>query len=178
MTKRRYEGNLSGFATGFVFLFVGIISLILNSLDVDFIGLKFWGYWLFIPAFFILLGSVGQLSTDRRLRKEVLVAIQERQAGKYKLEDIALEVGIKPGDLLRVLLDLRTAGQVTYKYDADSGELLLGQQSNYQPHPQFQSTPAAQPSQAPSGDNKYCPYCGQSVAANAKFCEHCGSKLQ
>ncbi len=54
--ERRYQGRseyLGAFGVAGVFTFVGILSIIFNFVPFDFIGLSGWGYWLFIPAFFI-----------------------------------------------------------------------------------------------------------------------------
>jgi len=127
-SKEKYEPSIGAFGTGLVFLFVGLMSIFLNLLNIDFIGLRYWGFWMLIPAFFIILGGFHQIYTNRNFKKAVKAAIMDRGfKGTHKLEDIALEVGIKPNTLLRVLHDLRTSGFVKYRFNSKTGEIILGE---------------------------------------------------
>ena len=118
-SKKDYKGDFSAFGTAIVFAIFGIISLVLRYQfpAYDFWGISNWGYWLFIPAFFIFIGAIGHVSTDRRMRNNVLAAVQKR-TGAVNVENLAAETGIKPKDLLRVLVDLRVQHSVKYR---DSG---------------------------------------------------------
>jgi hypothetical protein len=174
----KYEAAIGTFGCGLVFLFVAILSLVFLAIDVDFIGLSGWGYWLFIPAFFIILGGFEQLYTNYKYKKSVKVAIAERNyQGTHKLENIALEVGIKPSDVLRVLLDLRESGEIRYKFNPETGEIILGEKMEYEPVEKAKSE-SAEVERVASGERNYCPYCGHQLRAEAKFCENCGSKIQ
>ena len=77
-SKKSYEAPMSIFGTGIVFMIVGIISLVFNSLQFDFIGLRYWGYWLFIPAFFIFIGGFTQIYTNQNFKKAVRVVYNTR----------------------------------------------------------------------------------------------------
>ncbi|MFX0100038.1 MAG: zinc ribbon domain-containing protein [Candidatus Hodarchaeota archaeon] len=177
--KRDYEGNLSGFAVGIVFCFVGILSLVLNNLDVDFISISTWGYWLFIPAFFILLGSTGQYFTDKRIKRDVLAAIQSRSNGSYNLDEVAADSGVKRKDLLRVLMDIRSEGLIKYSYNESSGEIIVGEQVQYEPAPEFKPLPKRSPPPEPEelSEKNFCLFCGHKLREGAKFCPNCGSSL-
>ncbi len=73
------------------------MSLVFRAINFDLIGLSSWGFWLFIPAFFIIIGGLQQIYTNIQFQKAVRVAILDRgNQGAHKLEDIALEVRIKP----------------------------------------------------------------------------------
>ncbi|MCG3219972.1 MAG: hypothetical protein H7641_01205, partial [Candidatus Heimdallarchaeota archaeon] len=50
--KKDYKGDFSAFGAAIAFTIVGVFSLIFRAYNIDFIGLAWWGYWLFIPAFF------------------------------------------------------------------------------------------------------------------------------
>jgi hypothetical protein len=181
----KYESALGAFGLGMVFIFVGILALIFLALDINFMGLKHWGYWLFIPAFFITLGGINQLYTNYQYKKAVKAAVAERNyQGTHKLEDIALEVGIKPSDILQVLVHLREKGEIRYKFNPETGEIMLGQQVRYEPVEKFtnktQTSKREEPEEeevAISVKKKYCPYCGHSLREGANFCENCGSEL-
>ncbi|MFX0010824.1 MAG: hypothetical protein ACFE9R_10945, partial [Candidatus Hermodarchaeota archaeon] len=98
-TKKKYEAAIETLGVGLVFLFVAILSLFFIAFPgiFDPISLKSWGYWMFIPAFFIILGGFSQYYTNKKFQKAIRVAILDRDnKGTHKLEDIALEVGIKP----------------------------------------------------------------------------------
>lgn len=180
--KREYAGNHAAFGTGVMFLFIGTISLILRTMNVDFIGLSSWGFWLFIPAFFILIGAVGQLSTDRRIRQDVEAAMRQRGSGRFLLDEIAADAGVKRRFLLRVLMDLRTMGHLTYRYDDQTGEIIVGEQVLYQQAPEYlplsnRKEPAT--IQAVQKERLYCIFCGQIFEPNIeiKYCPNCGSQI-
>ena len=107
-SKGKYEAAIGALAVACVFLFVAIGSLFLDHFDIDFIGLEGWGIYMFIPAFFVFLGGFEQIYTNYKYKRAIKAAIAERNyQGTLKLENLALEVGIKPSDVPRVLLDLR-----------------------------------------------------------------------
>ncbi|OLS26577.1 MAG: hypothetical protein HeimC3_08960 [Candidatus Heimdallarchaeota archaeon LC_3] len=65
--------------------------------------------------FIILLTSFEQIYTNTNYQRAVKNAILERgNSGTLKLEDLSLEVGIKPSDVLKVLVDLRNKGLLRY----------------------------------------------------------------
>jgi len=177
-SKEKYEAPMETFGVGIVFIIVAVISLVLNSLNLDIIGLSYWGYWLFIPAFFIMIGGFTQINTNRKFQKAVRVALMDRDfQGNHKLEDIALEVGIKPKDVLRVLVDLRDKGFVKYKFNSNTGEIELGTGVEYKVSTDFIPPPKKILAPIPTHNQSYCVYCGQQLRENAQFCENCGSKI-
>ena len=177
-SKRDYKGDLSLFGTAAAFTFVGIVSLILRAIGRDFIGIAGWGYWLFIPAFFIAISAFGHLYTDRRMRDNLRGAVQNR-SGKVTLNTLSTETGIKPQHILRVLVDLRASHSIQYRYDVESGEIILGDEVQYEKAPEFvEPMPQKQMDVIfPSGEVSYCPYCGHKAIPSARFCENCGSSL-
>lgn len=184
--KEKYESAIGAFGVGLVFLFVAILSLVFRAIRFDMIELRSWGYWLFIPAFFIILGGFSQLYTNYKYKKDVKSALADRNyQGTHKLENLALEVGIKPSDLLQILIDLRQSGEIRYKFNSDSGEIVLGQGVQYQPSPEFkeQRPQKKQEEKEPTAAQKvstkknFCPYCGHQIRERANFCENCGSEL-
>ena len=177
-SKEKYEAVKGTFICGLVFLFVAILSLIFRALNILFLGLLFWGFWLFIPAFFILLGAFQQLNTNKKYQKAVMRAILDRGSqGTHKLEHIALEVGIKPKNLLRVLADLRESGKITYRFNPDSGEIELGQKIEYVPSTEYIAPSKKIEAPIASAGKSFCVYCGHQLERDAKFCPNCGSNL-
>ena len=80
MVERRYEGSnqyLGAFGLGAVFIAVGILSIIFAIFKIDFIGLRTWGFYLFIPAFFIIIGGISTFAKVKRLKREVLTALEK-----------------------------------------------------------------------------------------------------
>jgi len=177
--KKKYTGDYSAFGTAAVFTLIGILSLVFRRLSIDFIGLAWWGYWFFIPAFFIFIGAISHLYSDRRMRDSVFYAVQNR-SGRIRIETFAAEVGIKPQDLLRILVDLRVSKGIQYKYDGATGEIIFGEDIQYKQAPEFEEPIPKKQVEVifPSGDVNYCPYCGHKASASMQFCENCGSKLQ
>ncbi|MHA1191082.1 MAG: zinc ribbon domain-containing protein [Promethearchaeota archaeon] len=177
-SKEKYEAPMETFGVGIAFIVVGVISLVLNTFQIDFIGLRYWGYWLFLPAFFITIGGFTQINTNRKFKKAVRVALMDRDfQGNHKLEDIALEVGIKPKDVLRVLVDLRDEGYFKYKFNSETGEIELGKGVEYKVSTDFIPPPKKIEAPLPTHDQNYCVYCGQQLQESAQFCENCGSKI-
>ncbi|MFX0041477.1 MAG: zinc ribbon domain-containing protein [Candidatus Hodarchaeota archaeon] len=176
--KEKYEAAIGTFAVAIVFVFVAILSLVFMAFEIEFIGLAGWGYWMFIPAFFIFIGGFNQLYTNYKYKQVVKNALAQRNyQGTYKLEHIALEIGMRPKDLLRVLLDLRTRGLVQYSFNPDTGEIILGKGISYTKSEEY--SPPEKGLEAPiqtEGKN-YCVYCGHKLEARANFCPNCGSKL-
>ena len=177
--KKDYKGDFSAFGTAIAFTIVGILSLVFMALDVQFIGLAYWGYWLFIPAFFLFIGGFSSLYWDKRMRDAVYAACINRK-GRVKVEDLAQEVGYKPKNMLRILVDLRTRRSLQYSYDSDSGEIILGEEVKYEQAAQFTEPMSKKQAEVifPTGEMNYCPYCGHKPPAGSKFCENCGSKLE
>jgi DNA-directed RNA polymerase subunit RPC12/RpoP len=175
--KEKYEAAISTFAVATVFTFVGILALVFNAINIDFIGIRFWGYFMFIPAFFIYIGAFEQLYTNYKYKKAVKAAVNARGSGKYKLEDIALEVGIKPKDLLRVLIDLRENGDIVYRFDSDTGNIQLGESVEYKQATQYNEGGNEQLQQISSQEKNYCVYCGHKLEGKVSYCPNCGSKL-
>ncbi|MFX1298086.1 MAG: zinc ribbon domain-containing protein [Promethearchaeota archaeon] len=176
--KETYEAAIGTFAVAIVFLFVAILSLFFRTFRIHFIGLADWGYWLFIPAFFIFLGGFSQLYRNYKYKEVVKSALAQRNfQGTYKLEHIALEIGMKPKILLAVLLDLRAKGIIKYSFDAETGKINLGQTIPYQPATEY--VPPAKKLETPlqtEGKN-YCVYCGHKIEVGGNFCPNCGSNL-
>jgi len=177
--KESYTPAIGTLATAIVFLFVAILSLFLKAYEIyDPISLHSWGFWLFIPAFFIFIGGFQQLYRNMKYKQVVKNAIAQRNyEGTHKLEHIALEIGMKPKDILRVLIDLRNKGILKYSFDAESGKINLGQPINYSPANEYVAPIKKLDSPLPSEGKSYCVYCGHNVEGKGNFCPNCGSKL-
>ncbi|MCG3259941.1 MAG: zinc ribbon domain-containing protein [Candidatus Heimdallarchaeota archaeon] len=179
-SKKDYKGDYSAFGVAIVFTIVGIVSLVLRYAYPahDFWGISGWGYWMFVPAFFIFIGAIGHVDTDRRMRNNVLASVQNR-TGSIRIENLAAEAGIKPQHVLRVLVDLRTRNHIKYSYDSTTGEIQFGETVSYDKAPEF-VTPLPK-KQADvifaGGESTFCPYCGHKPPVGSQFCENCGSKL-
>lgn len=177
--KKNYTGNLSTFGTAIVFTIIGILSLIFRAYSIGFIELRTWGYWFFIPAFFMFIGGFSSLYWDKRMRDSVYSSTINR-TGRVKLESFAQEVGIKPNNILRILLDLRTRRGIHYSYDGDTGEIIFGEEVKYEKSTEFETPLSKKQAEVifTGGEVNFCPYCGHKSPAGSKFCESCGSKLE
>jgi hypothetical protein len=111
-SKKDYKGDYSAFGTATIFIVIGTLSLVFRHNGIGFIGLADWGYWFFVPAFFTIIGAIGHLDSDRRMRNNVSLAVQNRGDSSVKLETLAEETGIKPKNVLRVLVDLRSENKM------------------------------------------------------------------
>jgi len=176
--KESYEAAIGTFATAIVFLFVAILSLFFRAFNIDFIGLKDWGYWLFIPAFFIFIGGFQQLYRKYKYQQVVKNALIQRNfEGTHKLEHIALEIGMRPKDILRVLVDLRSKGIVQYSFNSETGEIVLGKAIIYTPANEYVPPSKKLETPLPTEGKNFCVYCGHKIEASGKFCPNCGSNL-
>ncbi len=177
-SEKKYKAVKGSFVCGLFLLIFAILSLIFRALNIHIIGFLNWGFWLFIPAFFVILGAFHQLYTNRKYKKAVMNALLDRgNQGTYKLEHIALEIGIKPSDLLRVLADLRDNGKIIYRFNPDTGEIELGQKIAYIPSADYVPTVKKIDAPIPSTGLNFCIYCGHQLEQDAQFCPNCGSKL-
>lgn len=176
-SNKSYEAAAGTFGCASVFLFVAILSLVFMALGTDFIGLRSWGFWLFIPAFFIFIGGFEQIYTNMKYKNAIKAAIVQRGQGTFKLEHIALEVGIKPKDVLRVLIVLRNKGKIVYRFNPESGEIILGESISYEPSEEYEPPSKNLIAPISAGGKNFCPYCGHSLSSGASFCENCGSKI-
>ena len=177
-SKEKYEAAIGTFAVAIVFLFIGILSIVLDFIGYEFIGLEHWGKFMFIPAFFIFIGGFTQIYTNMKFKKAIRVALMERgYKGTHKLEDIALEVGIKPKDVLRVLIDLRNKREVSCRFNSDTGEIILGESAPYLQAENYVAPPKKLEAPLPTEGRNFCVYCGHKLRENARYCENCGSEL-
>ena len=176
--KEDYTSAIGTFATAIVFLFVAILSLFFRTYNVHFISIADWGFWLFIPAFFIFIGGFTQLHRNYKYQQVVKNALIQRNfAGTHKLEHIALEIGMRPKDILRVLLDLRNKGVVKYSFNSETGEIILGQGIAYSPATEYIPPTKKLEEPLPTEGKSYCVYCGHKIEISGSFCPNCGSKL-
>jgi hypothetical protein len=176
--KESYEAAIGTFATAIVFLFVAILSLFFRAFNIPFIGLAYWGYWLFIPAFFIFIGGFQQLYRNYKYQQVVKNAVTQRNfEGTHKLEHMALEIGMKPKDILRVLVDLRNKGIVQYSFNAETGQIILGKSVEYTPATEYNPPAKKLSAPLPTEGKNFCVYCGHKIDASGVFCPNCGSKL-
>ncbi len=179
-TKRDYSGNHAGFGVGAVFVFVGLISLVMRNLGISYFGLASWGYWLFIPAFFIIIGSIAQIGTDKRIREDVASLLKQGGSHTFTIDEISREANVKRHFVLRVLMDLRDLGLINYTYYGASSNFIVGDQCGYQQVAVQQ--PGCQKnepivSQVVQVKYHYCPNCGQAIedTPDKKYCANCGS---
>ena len=177
-SKEKYEAAIGTFAVAIVFLFVGILSIVLDFINYSFIGLEHWGKFMLIPAFFIFIGGFTQIYTNMKFKKAIRLALMERgYKGTHKLEDIALEAGIKPRDVLRVLIDLRNKGEVSYRFNSETGEIILGESISYIQAENYVGPPKKLEAPLQSEGKNYCVYCGYKLREGVRFCANCGSEL-
>ena len=123
-----YVYNLTSLAfisTAIGLLAIGVISLILKIFKIDFIGLMYWGLILFIPAFTIIYATARQYIINKRIKSDILKSIIDRKENQYNIEKIAIETGIKLGDLLYILSDLRSEGRISYEFNPENKSLQV-----------------------------------------------------
>ncbi|MFW9996066.1 MAG: zinc ribbon domain-containing protein [Candidatus Odinarchaeota archaeon] len=179
-SEEKYEAAIGAFVIGLIFAAIAIISLFMIAMDLrdTFVNLQTWGYWMLIPAFFLILGGFQQIYTNMKYRNAVKNAIFTRgNQGTYKLEHIALETGIRPNFVLRILLDLRDKGVIRYRFNPESGEIVLGESITYARDESYISPPKKLQEPLPVKSKDYCLYCGHKLASDSIFCENCGSKI-
>ena len=98
-TKEKYEASIGAFVVGIIFVFVAILSFVFMRLNINFLSLRYWGYWMLIPAFFLFTAGFHQIYVNMQYKKAVKNALSQRDnKGTHKLEHIAIEIGIKPKD--------------------------------------------------------------------------------
>ncbi len=172
ITNRNYKGRsdyLGAFGVAIAFTIVGILGVAFLVLDINFIGLKSWGYYLFIPAFFIWIGGFVSYFQQKQLEKEALAALDSYQSGTVTIETLMQDLMLKRDDLMRLLIELRTQGQIKFRIDSKSGDVIFGE--SFAP-------PISQPSEPTPAKTMYCPQCGVKIDVQSTFCSNCGSPVQ
>ena len=150
--KESYEAAIGTFATAIVFLFVAILSLFFRGFQ--------------------------QLYRKYKYQQVVKNAIIQRNfEGTHKLEHIALEIGMRPKDILRVLVDLRAKGIVQYSFSSETGEIVLGKAIIYTPANEYVPPAKKLETPLPTEGKNFCVYCGHKIEASGKYCPNCGSNL-
>jgi len=174
MVERRYEGRnqyLGAFGLGAVFITVGIISIIFAIFKIEFLGLRTWGFYLFIPAFFIIIGGISTFAKVKRLKREVLATLESYKNSRVNADDLAKELMMERPSFMRLLIDLRTDGSTKFRVDAKTGEIIFGEVF----------TPPAIEKEVATKEATgivFCPQCGYRISADSVFCPNCGSSVQ
>jgi hypothetical protein len=75
-----------------------------------------------------------------------------------------------------VLVDLRSKGILKYRFNSDTGEIILGEDASYTPEENYQP-PKKIDSALPTEGKNYCVYCGNKIREGSQYCAFCGSKL-
>ncbi|NVM31479.1 MAG: zinc ribbon domain-containing protein [Candidatus Helarchaeota archaeon] len=172
--KRRYKGRseyLGAYGIAAVFTFIGMLSIIFYFTPFDFIGLSAWGYWMFIPAFFLWIGGIATHVRYNQLRRDVLATLDNYKSGPISIDSLTAELMMERPSLMRLLIDLRVERRLKFRVDSKSGEVILGE--SYLP-PVIDAAAAAA---APTG-TFFCPQCGQRIASDSVFCPNCGASVQ
>ena len=130
-------------------------------IKIDFIGLRHWGYWMFIPAFFIYIGAFTIYFKNKRLKNTVLGAIKSYQDDRVSIDDLSSETLITKNNILRILMDLRAENKVKYRYDSQNGDIILGNASKIEKKEKTEDK---------TEKKLFCPYCRAPVSTNDKFC--------
>ncbi len=173
--ERRYEGPseyLGAFGLATVFIFVGILSIVFYFIHFDFISLRQWGYWMFIPAFFIMIGGITTYIRHQRLKKEVIAALDSyKSGGRIGIKSLAGDLMMAEPHLMRLLIDLRADQQIKFRVDMKTGEIIFGE--TFTP-------PAIDTNKTPitTTDTFFCPQCGKRIPAESVFCPNCGGSIQ
>ncbi len=171
--QRKYEGSsdwLGAIGLATVFTIVGILGVVFWFANIEFIGLRSWGYYMFIPAFFIYIAGISTYLRQKRLRQEVLAALDSYQNMSVNIETLTQDLMMARPDLLRLLIDLRTERLIKFRVDAKSGDVILGE--SFTPPPVESPVTPATPT-----ETVYCPQCGIRMPADSIFCPNCGASM-
>lgn len=189
-----------------IFSFVIHISFSVQSQSQYIIPIiiLFSSLFLIRVFFYTLIYKFLKWKRNKSITKKEALLVIKKLKGKVKIEqlykdwlkihlskkynklhkDLLKDIGLSIHDLLSILLELKQDREINFKYDIDTGELLLNEIIQYKPNKKF-----IKPVKVPRNKKKlfifkkkalqldYCIYCGQMKSINAKFCEFCGSCL-
>ncbi|MHA1650691.1 MAG: hypothetical protein ACTSYB_10900 [Candidatus Helarchaeota archaeon] len=160
--KREYESDIAiVFFMGIAFIIFAAISQI--PIFMSWIG---WGIWMLFPGVIMIFISIGLFYQNRQLQRKVLRAITSGDyGGRVKLDEIAADYDLSPGDMRRLLTDLRARGELKISFDPKTGEIIL-------PYITIGSTVQT----IPNGII-YCTFCGLQLSKDAYYCPGCGANL-
>lgn len=129
-----------------------------------------WAPWLYVFTYLFYFCGVICITVgialsyqNKRLRGQVMKAINAGDYGaRTKLDELAADFNLSPGDARRLLVDLRMARELRVSFDSKTGEIIfptLGTQKEEQ------------------NGHIYCSYCGLQMSKDALYCPACGANI-
>ncbi|WEU40890.1 MAG: PCI domain-containing protein [Candidatus Odinarchaeum yellowstonii] len=107
-----------------IFTFIGVLSLVFNLLGIMFLGLAWWGFWMFIPAFFLYISAAESYIKNKRA-EEYVVRIIKAYDGDIYLDKLASELNLAYSDVKAIVVDAISKGKIKARIEASTSKLIL-----------------------------------------------------
>jgi hypothetical protein len=155
-------------AIGIAFLVLGILALV-PPVTAWFSNIGNWFATLIslsiIPGFIMIAVAIGLYFQNIRLQHRVVKAVSAGDYGsRVALNELAKDYDLSPGDMRRLLTDLRMAGELKVSFDSTTGEVVFPALGGISPNPQVNG-------------HIYCSFCGLQLSKDSIYCPGCGANL-
>ncbi|TFF86179.1 MAG: zinc ribbon domain-containing protein [Promethearchaeota archaeon] len=162
---RKYETDI------ITILFMGIVFTIFALITVipQIYLLIPWGIYLLFPGLIMIASYFITRHRSQQMRGQVKGALNSSDKNRIGISNLSRELQIRERDIRKIIIDLRSNGEIKASFDSNSGDIILPEIS-------------IQTNSNIDTENKssvlYCPYCGVRVEKNSKYCQSCGASVK
>ncbi len=169
---------ITSLGVAFVFTFIAILSIVFNSLRIMFLGLAWWGFWMFIPAFFLYIAAVEEYLKIKRAVEQVLSFIKAYD-GDVNLDKLSSELNLDYFDVKAIVADLISKEKIEARIEASTGELIFDKDINKNKVGLLNSNSDSGIKSAEENMSNiiFCPHCKASINNSLVFCPFCGERI-
>ncbi|MEM2109659.1 MAG: PCI domain-containing protein, partial [Candidatus Odinarchaeota archaeon] len=106
-----------------VFTIIGVLSIVFGLLQILFLGLAWWGFWLFIPAFFLYIAAAESYFKSRRAFEQIVNSIKAYDS--VSLDKLSAELNMEYSDVKAIVIEAIGKGEIKGRIEASTGRLIL-----------------------------------------------------
>ena len=128
-----------------------------------------WGVYMLFPGLIMIVSYFSSKYAVKKMRREVKGALNSYTTNRIKIAELSDELKINPKDIKRIVIDLRTNGDIKASFDGDTGDIIL---------PELIKARKDKTETVAQSKVEYCPYCGVKIPNRSKFCSSCGASVE
>jgi hypothetical protein len=160
---RKYETDI------ITILFMGIVftAFALITVIPQIYVLIPWGIYMLFPGLIMIASYFITRHRSQQMRGQVKGALNSSDKNRIGISNLSRELQIREGDIRKIVIDLRSNGEIKASFDSNSGDIVLPQITENANSPDLNTSRVL-----------YCPYCGVRVEKNSKYCQSCGASVK